>query len=263
MNPVAVLIPVFNNQSGLDRTLSGLRGAVGGFDVVVVDDGSPRPIEVPTGIGPGRTVVLMRLALNSGISAALNHGLQYILSRGYQYVARLDSGDTVAGDRFQRQCGFLDSHPDHGVVSSIVDFVDEAGELVFRYRAPCQHSRIVRRLHLGNCIIHSASMIRATALQRTGVYKEDVPGAEDYDLFLRIARHYQLAVLPNVLTRCEYTVTGLSIAGRARQQLSRLGLQLRHFDAASVYSFAGIARTLIAMLVPHGAVYRLKRAFLR
>ena len=60
-----------------------------------------------------------------------------------------------------------------------MDFVDEAGELVFRYRAPCQHSRIVRRLHLGNCIIHSASMIRATALQRTGVYKEDVPGAEE------------------------------------------------------------------------------------
>ena len=84
---------------------------------------------------------------------------------------------------------------------------------------------------------------------------------EDYELFLRLARRYRLAVLPESLTCCEYSSGGLSVSGRRRQQRERLKLQLQYFDPLSPYSLLGIARTLFAMLIPHAAVYRLKRAY--
>jgi glycosyltransferase involved in cell wall biosynthesis len=260
---LAVLIPVYKNQRGLERSLGSLRGAEGSFSVVIVDDGSPEPISAPSRLRKDVPVKLLRLEENRGIAGALNQGLRYILKRGYSCVGRLDAGDTVVPRRFGRQLAFLEAHPSCGAVSSFVDFVDHNERPLFRYRAPSEHFEILRMLHLNNCIIHPAAMLRASALEEIGAYREDLPGAEDYELFLRMARRYRLAVLPEVLTQVEYAFNGLSIAGRRGQQRSRLKLQLRYFDPASPYSFYGIARTLAAMLVPHSIVFRFKRAYLR
>jgi glycosyltransferase involved in cell wall biosynthesis len=261
MSSLAVLIPVFRNPSGLHRTLASLVRARGDFDVVIVDDGSPESVSVPSRLRDDVSVFLLRLERNQGIAAALNHGLRHILARGYSYVGRLDAGDVVAPDRFTQQVGFLDSHSECAVVSSYVQFVDSAQLFLFRYRAPCEHSRIRRALHLNNCIMHPGATIRARVLQCGGMYREDVLGAEDYELFLRLSRDHTLAVLPAVLTYCEYSPSGLSVAGRRRQQRERLKLQLRYFDPASWHSFVGVARTIVAMLTPQAIVLRFKRAF--
>ena len=133
----------------------------------------------------------------------------------------------------------MDANPECAVVSSFVDFVDAEQAHLFRYRAPTDHAGIVRRIRFNNCLMHPGAMMRASALEQAGLYREDVPGAEDYELFLRFARRYKFAVLPEVLTQMEYSLTGLSIAGRRRQHWQRLRLQLRYFDPASPYSFWG------------------------
>jgi glycosyltransferase involved in cell wall biosynthesis len=260
---VAVLIPVYRNQAGLNRSLESLAAAQGKFDVLIVDDGSPQPIMAPQKLRDNIPVTVLRLPRNQGIAAALNHGLRHILPKGIRYIARLDSGDTVVRHRFQAQQEFMDANPRCAVVSSFIDFVDAERAHLFRYRVPTDHAGIVRRLRRNNCVMHPGSMIRASALQQAGIYREDVPGAEDYELFLRLAQRYQLAVLPEVLTNLEYSLTGLSIAGRRRQQWQRLRLQLRYFDAASIYSFSGVACTLLTMAVPHESALQFKRAYFR
>jgi glycosyltransferase involved in cell wall biosynthesis len=258
-----VLIPVYRNQAGLNRSLESLAEAEGEFEVLIIDDGSPHPIEAPQSLRGGVPVTIIRLPRNQGIAAALNHGLRHVLPKGIQYIARLDSGDTVARKRFCAQKAFMDANPRCAVVSSFVDFVDAERTRLFRYRAPADHQRILRRLRVNNCLIHPGSMIRASVLQQAGIYREDFPGAEDYELFLRLAQRYTLAVLPEVLTCVEYSLTGLSVAGRRCQQWQRLRLQLRYFDPTSPSSFYGIARTLLTMAVPHHSALQLKRAYLR
>jgi glycosyltransferase involved in cell wall biosynthesis len=260
---IAVLIPVYRNQAGLNRSLESLAEAEGAFDVVIVDDGSPDPIEAPRQLRDDAPVTLLRLPRNQGIAVALNHGLRHILAGGTSYIARLDTGDTVARERFPAQQAYMEANPECAVVSSFVDFVDAERAHLFRYRAPTAHAEIVRRLRFNNCLMHPGAMIRASALQQAGLYREDVPGAEDYELFLRFALRYKLAVLPNVLTQMEYSLTGLSIAGRRRQQWQRLRLQLRYFDPVSLYSFWGVGRTLLTMVLPHDIALQLKRAYLR
>jgi glycosyltransferase involved in cell wall biosynthesis len=259
---LAVLMPVYRNQVALDRSLESLRAADGSFCVVIVDDGSPEPLSAPSQLRGDIPVSLLRLEKNQGIAGALNHGLRYIFDRGYSYIGRLDAGDTVVHNRFERQVRFLAMHATCGVVSSFVDFVDSNQAPLFQYRAPSHHSKILRRLHLNSCIMHPASMLRANALQEIGLYREDVLGAEDYELFLRMARRYTLAVLQEVLTRCEYSIRGLSIAGRRLQQRTRLKLQIRYFDPACPYSYYGIVCTLGVMLIPPRLTLQLKRIFL-
>jgi glycosyltransferase involved in cell wall biosynthesis len=263
MTRLAALIPVYRNLAGLDRTLRSLREAYGSFDVVVVDDGSPEPVSVPSHLRDGVSVSLLRLQTNRGIAAALNCGLRHILALEYSYIGRLDAGDTVDAERFQQQVRFLDLNVGCAAASSFVDFVDASQTLLFRHCAPCNHESILQELHLNNCLVHSGTIIRASVLRETGLYREDAPGAEDYELFLRLSRNYELAVLPEVLTYCEYSQGGLSIAGRRRQQKERLKLQLQYFDPRSPYSFLGVARTLLAMATPQAAVFRYKRAFSR
>jgi GT2 family glycosyltransferase len=263
MKGLAVLIPVYCNSCGLNRSLESLRAASGSFGVVIVDDGNPEPIALPAHLREGVTVTVLRLAGNQGIARALNHGLRYILARGYTCIARLDAGDTVATDRFDRQLRFLEANPQCAVVSSFVDFVGPDQTVLFHYRAPARHPQILRRMRLNSCLLHPATMLRSDALQTAGLYREDSPGAEDYELFLRLSRRFTLAVLPAVLTRCEYSPRGLSVTGRRQQQEQRLKLQIRYFDPLSPYSFYGVIRTLIAMLAPHSAVFRFKRAYFR
>ena len=110
--------------------------------------------------------------------------------------------------------------------------------------------------------MHPGCMIRAGALKE-GLYREDTPGAEDYELFLRLAKHFELAVIPQVLTKCEYAPNGISIAGRRRQQSQRLKLQLRYFDPQMLQSYYGVVRTLVAFALPTNAVLQFKRLCFR
>jgi len=263
MNRLAVLIPVYHNPMGLRRALESLRKAAGTFDVVIVDDGSPEPASAPTRLREDIAVSLLRLERNRGIAAALNCGLRRILELGYSYIGRLDAGDTVVAERFERQVRFLDADPGCAAVSSFVDFVDNREALLFRYRPPYQQDRILQWLHLNNCLVHSGTMMRASSLREVGLYREDMPGAEDFELFLRMSRRYSLSVLPEVLTCCEYSLNGLTVTGRRRQQKERLKLQLNYFDFRSPYSYYGVARTLLSVVVPHSAVLRMKSAYSR
>jgi glycosyltransferase involved in cell wall biosynthesis len=263
MTSLAVLIAVYNNPTGLSRSLESVDRAQGDFDIVVVDDGSSPPVRLPAETDSRHRLVLLRLDANSGIAAALNHGVRFILSKGFDYIGRLDSGDTVAPERFERQLAFMQSNPDHAVVSSFVDFVDSSHRLLFRFRGPSDHKHILRRMHINSCVMHPGSMLRASALREAGMYSENAQNAEDYELFLRLSKRYKLAVIPEVLTSMEYSPRGISVAGRRTQQAQRLKLQLRYFDPRSPFSFYGVARTLVAMLTPQRIVMRFKQAYLR
>ena len=76
---VTIVVPVRDNQAGVDRLLHAVRG----MRVIVVDDGSARPISVDA---PGVTVI--RSEVNRGPSAARNTGAAAATT---EFVAFLDS----------------------------------------------------------------------------------------------------------------------------------------------------------------------------
>jgi glycosyltransferase involved in cell wall biosynthesis len=253
---LAVLIPAFNAQHGLERSLASLRDDGARFEVVVVDDGSTEPIILPEGLP--FPAILIRLPRNQGITSALNAGLERIVAGGFEYVARLDAGDVSLPGRFAAQMAFLDAHPDHAVVGTYAEIVDEAGRHLHGFRPPTSHTGLARALRYRNAICHPSVMMRIAALRTAGFYVSNYPGGEDYELWLRLGRRYHLANLDRILVRKEETTSSIT-ARRFRLGVSRLRIQFDHFDPRSIHAYLGIARSLALLLVSRGMLLRLMR----
>ncbi len=253
---LAVLIPVFNDQAGLQKSLKSLAADGDEFAVYVVDDGSVPPMSIPDDL-PYR-VHLVRQEPNQGITAALNMGLAHIAAERYDYVARLDAGDLSLPGRLTAQAAFLDDHPKHAVVGTATRQVDVRGRVLYDFHPPTEHRDVVRGLRYQAALIHPSIMLRLEAVQTCGMYDNRFPGGEDYDLFFRLARLHKLANLQEVYVVKE--INPYSITSRRRErQLGRLRLLAWHFDHRSVHSYLGIVANALALLVPRRVIFGLRR----
>ena len=255
---LAVLIPVFNDHEGLKRSLASLAQENTRFDVFVVDDGSQPPIAIPSDL-PYK-VHLLRQEPNRGITAALNAGLAQIAQGGYQYVARLDACDLSLPGRFAAQLAFLDSHPEHAVVGTATRRVDTQGNLLFLTRSPREHDSIMRFLRYRACITHASAMMRMQALRTVGFYREQFPGGEDYDLFLRIGKSYKLACLDQVFLVVEVSKHSIT-SNRQKLLIRRIGILKEHFAPWSVHAYLGIAANVLFLMAPRPLVLKLRQLY--
>lgn len=246
---VAVLIPVFNDSEGLVKSLASLQEEVPIYEVIVVDDGSHPHIEIPEN-AISVPLTLLRLDKNSGIEHALNLGLKHIIDRGFEYVARLDAGDTNHPNRLYTQATYLDRHPSLMLLGSAAEFVDESGHLLFVQQGVKDPRQIVRQMHLNNVFCHPTVMMRTEAIRSVGFYSTSHRGAEDYELFFRIAARHQTAIIQNALVRTLASYSGISRTRRRMQLMTRLRIQRRHFSWREPLAYIGIVKTLLLLLVP-------------
>lgn len=257
MREVALLIPVYNNQDGLRRSLAALSDEYP-LDIIVVDDGSDCPVSLDAEAAPHR-YHLLRLEKNRGIEHALNLGLRWILDRNYQYVARLDAEDISLPGRFLHQRHFLKMHPDFAMVGGQVRFVDRDGREVFQERFPTTSEEIRRVMHARNCFIHPAVMLRIQALRDVGLYSDRFPAAEDYELFFRIAKKYKVANLADYVVSVVLNPGGISRRRRRRQIATRMKVMFAYFDLSDAASYFGILKNLALLIAPIGVVQAVKR----
>jgi glycosyltransferase involved in cell wall biosynthesis len=250
---LAVLIPVFNDQPGLEKALASLARDGAQFDVFVVDDGSAPPARVPPGLPYG--VRIVRQEPNQGITAALNAGLTQIAAGRYQYLARLDAGDISLPGRFRAQMRFLDSHPDHAVVGTATRYVDAAGKLLFDFRPPTRDEDLKRFLRYRAGLVHPSVMLRLEVILAAGGYRDRFRGGEDYDLFMRIGRSHKLANLTTLMVVKEVTAHSIT-SKRRRLLINRLKLLSHHFDPWCPHSYLGAAASLALVIVPRSLVLR-------
>ena len=253
---LAVLIPVFNDQKGLESSLQSLKRDGSEFDVYVVDDGSTPPISIPAHLS--YEVRFVRQEPNQGITAALNAGLASIGQAGYEYVARLDAGDLSLPGRFAAQVAFLDGHPEHAAVGTATRHVDVAGRVLFDFRPPAEHGKVMRGLRYRAALVHPSIMMRVEAVQACGLYKNLFPGGEDYDLFFRLAKTYKLANLKRTYVIKEINPSSIT-SQRRKMLLGRIKLLMWYFDPRTVHSYLGIAVSGSLLLVPRGVIFGLRR----
>lgn len=253
---LAVLMPVFNDQPGMEKALRSLAQDGAPFDVFVVDDGSEPPIIKPPDLPYHLHVV--RLEPNQGITAALNAGLAMIEKRKYQYVARLDAGDLSLPGRFAAQLAFLDSHPEHAAVGTATRHADMHGNVRFDFYPPQEHAALVRFYRYRSGIVHPSAMIRMQALLDCGFYHDRFPGGEDYDLFMRLAKKYKLGNLNSILVKKEINPDSIT-SKRLPIVISRIKLLAWYFDPKTVHSYLGLMFNTLHLLIPRPLALKLRR----
>jgi glycosyltransferase involved in cell wall biosynthesis len=255
---VCVLIPVFNDQVGITRTLEALARDPFPYDIVIVDDGSRNAIECTERCG-NHVVKLLRLKSNRGIEHALNAGLEHLLCSGYKYVARLDAGDLPEHHRIAQQMHFLDQHSDVGIVGTWARCVDDDGNYLFTLRFPTDHAAIIKKQRYAPALLHPTVMIRTAALIEVGLYSAQYKTAEDYDLFIRISKKFRIANIPEVLTQYIVSTNGTTVTKRRQTLIARFRIQRENFSWLDPHCYFGIAQTGLLMVLPFELLITVKR----
>jgi glycosyltransferase involved in cell wall biosynthesis len=202
---VSVIIPVYNAELFIEETLkSVLAQTYPAIEVLVVDDGSQdQTSEIVEQIGKKDDRVQLLKQKNAGVAAARNLAIEK--SKG-EYIAPIDADDIWYPENIEKQVQcMLEGGEEVGVVYSWTVEIDEKGFLTGRFRSFAIEGEVYKTLvchnFLGNA---SASMIRRSALEKVGVYnssyrEKSAQGCEDWDLYLRLAEHYQFRVVPEFL----------------------------------------------------------------
>ncbi|WP_116611920.1 glycosyltransferase [Paraburkholderia unamae] len=254
---VAVLMPAYNGQHDVERTLASFDENATIY-ALVVDDGSTPPIVVPE--VPGMQVEVLRMAKNGGIERALQAGVEALAARGFRYAARIDAGDLAAPQRLAKQRARMETEPALAALGTWTQVVNRAGEPLFMLR-PSADARALRRTRLlRSPLVHPSVMLRVDAVLAVGNYRLKYPAAEDLDLFLRLMERYECANLPELGLYYELNEGGISATKRRRQIVSTLSLQLRYLNVLNWRDWAGVAKSLLHFVTPYRTLQKMKRA---
>ncbi len=249
---IDVVMAVQNGDRYLREAVDSiLRQTFPHIRLIVVDDGStdatPEILAITAARDPRVTVIRRP---KSGLSRSLNAAIRVGQA---PYVARMDADDVSLSDRLAAQVAFLERHPDVALLGTACYDMDESGRIRARLEMPQTDAAIRRALIRYNPFFHSTVMMRRAALERVGLYREDLTGAEDYDLWFRFARHYRLANLPNPLVcrRSEHEGS-VSVTGERTQIREAIGIRWRALRSGMYPFWAAIylLRPAFMLLMP-------------
>ena len=197
-NPlVSAIIPTFNRgwiiaeavESILDQNYPNI-------ETIVIDDGSTD--DTAKKLSPYLDKITYLQQGNKGVSAARNLGIKK--SSG-QFTAFLDSDDLWTNEKISCQIDFFQSNPE-AMICQTEELWIRNGKRVNPKHKHKKLSGMIFEPSLELCLVSpSAVMIKKELFGITGLFDENLPACEDYDLWLRIS-----TTLPIFLIDKPYTI---------------------------------------------------------
>jgi glycosyltransferase involved in cell wall biosynthesis len=204
------------------------------WELVIIDDGSTddTPFSVKPFLRDPRVKYVRSDKL--GQSRAKNLGMR--LSRG-EFVAYLDADDAWEPTKLAKQLDVMRTRPEVGVSHTGRLLMDEEGRLQssrdregagVESPAPSR-SRLVE-LFLSNPVCFSSVMVRRAVFDQMGGFDPEFDLAIDYDLWLRVARHWQFASVdePLVLYRTGHGNLSKKLSDRVATAISIMTRHAHH-----------------------------------
>jgi glycosyltransferase involved in cell wall biosynthesis len=194
MPKVSVIIPTYNRAALLvEAVQSVMKQTYTELELIVVDDGSTD--DTREAILPYLHRIKYLYQERGGVSKARNYGIR--VSHG-EYIAFLDSDDLWLDKKLEVQVNFMESH------SSFVSYTDEIwirkGKRVNPGKRHRKYSGWIFDKVLPLCIISpSSAMMRREVFDRIGLFDETLPACEDYDMWIRVAKHYPIHLIEQQL----------------------------------------------------------------
>jgi glycosyltransferase involved in cell wall biosynthesis len=187
---ISVIVCTYNRHEFLLRALDSVTlQDFEDFEIIIVDDGSTPPVNLPT-----RHLQKARLIQieHRGVGAARATGLN--AARG-NFIAYCDGDDEWTPNHLSTLLKYLQEHTE-------VDLVYADSEWVYGEGAasvPYSFDYDVFELYNANFIFPSNVMHRVNAARNAGGFDESLQSNEDWDLWLRMSQIYVLRHLPVIL----------------------------------------------------------------
>jgi len=193
---ISVIIPSYNRAALLTRAIdSVLAQTFPAHEIIVVDDASTdETAEVLSQFSSAIKVVTN--AENRGVSFSRNAGIRRASS---EWIAFLDSDDQWHPNKLEKQRQFHSSHP--GLMISQCDEIwIRNGVRVNPMEKHAKRGGWIFEACIPLCIVSpSAVIIHKDIFERVGLFDVNLKACEDYDLWLRIAPHFEIGLLDEKL----------------------------------------------------------------
>jgi glycosyltransferase involved in cell wall biosynthesis len=223
---VTFIIPTHNYGRFLPEAInSALAQTYPNFELIVVDDGSTD--NTPELVAPLQGRLRYIRQEQSGPSAARNAGIRVA---GGELIAFLDADDIWLPRKTAAQARFLLEHPEIGLVCGLTRSTgDQERNQPGNRRRSGRARRKLITLKAGvafddlflshrNYIATSTVMLRRQCLDLVGHFEESLSRVEDWNLWLRVARHFGIARLPEVVALHRFHTSNLALDRETMRQ---------------------------------------------
>lgn len=220
---VSVIIPAYNAEEFIGETLTSIMNqSYQNLEIIVINDGSTDQTSniVHTFIERDNRIVLIEKE-NSGVASTRNAGIKH--ARG-EFIAPVDADDLWYSTKIEKQINCFSHVPNTvGLVYTWTAHIDRFGNIIGYHKAEAEGyvlSTMMEQELIGNA---SVPLIRKSCLAGIGLYDatlktQNAEGLEDFDLYLRLAEHYEFRVVPEVLVGYRHLLGSMS---RNLDQMSR------------------------------------------
>jgi glycosyltransferase involved in cell wall biosynthesis len=205
---VSIIIPVYQCARYLGEALDSVYAQTfTNYEVILVNDGSDDSEEIERCLASRGNRVTYLKQKNRGPSAARNAGL--LVARG-RYVAFLDADDYWEPNHLAEQIAFINRAPGIDLAYADAFLIEDGVQLAgrtfmarrtFMEEIPSSGEVTFEGLLDERCTVLLSSVVaRRQAVMAVGMFDESLRYAEDYDLWLRMAKRgarlaYQRKVL--------------------------------------------------------------------
>jgi teichuronic acid biosynthesis glycosyltransferase TuaG len=194
---VDIIIPTYNQAEFLREALASVFAQTHeNWHVIIVDNHSTDHTSAVLAEFSDPRITFERYANEGVIAASRNHAMR--ISSG-EFIAFLDSDDVWRPTKLERSVQALQSGYD--LVCHAEEWRSATASRVVQY-GPTNRASYYGLLRYGNCLSTSAVVVKRAVVQRQHGFSErpEFVTAEDYDLWLRLARDgCTMCFLPDVL----------------------------------------------------------------
>lgn len=205
---VSVIIPTFNAGKYITQTIeSVLAQSLAGIEVLIIDDeSSDNTVAIVESFGGPVRLIQQN---NAGVCVARNRGITEATG---EFICFMDHDDYWFPEKLELQVNAMRNGANVGVVYTEFIRWNEDGSGRFPEPATTRPNMstaeidqdysgwIYHKLLIDCWVLTSTSMIRRAVFDRCGVFDTSLPFSEDWDLWLRISRHFQFLKLRQATT---------------------------------------------------------------
>ena len=189
---VSIIMATYNRAKQLNQTITNIfEQSYAEIELIVINDGSSDDtLATLHQLQTQFSFIIIDNSQNLGLQKSLNVGINHASGK---YIARIDDHDKwIDADKLANQVSFLESHPNVGVVGTGYRIGQKS------MINPIKDVEIRNHILMRSPFCHVSVLIVKEVLDQVGGYDETLSYSEDWDLWLKIGKHAQLANLPDI-----------------------------------------------------------------
>lgn len=208
---ISIIIPAFNAAETIQETVkSVLNQTLDDFELIIINSATAsnrlQTRKILQDFKDSRIKIFDHDEANASVNR--NRG---IAQASAPLMAFLDADDLWTPRKLELQYQALQANPSAAVAYSGTECIDETNRFLRRGPAALWSGDVYGQLLVYNFIVSGSNvLVRAEAIAAVGPFDETLPNAQDYDLWLRLAEHYDFVPVNEVQVRYRVSTRSLS-----------------------------------------------------